>query len=145
MSERASPGDILDEEPAKTIAKDGKRVDLPPTRWVVVDAVTVHGDDCSSHYYRVSEQREQGGQWVHRQYLVANPDTDDWCEVPDNEACGSQELEYWVRRNDFGYLFDTDTPDDSWAKEIAHQAGMGLGIQAYNDHMGCSVAFEEWS
>ena len=26
--------------------------------------------------------------------------------------------------------------DDGWAEEIAHQAGMGMGIDAYNDHMG---------
>lgn len=26
--------------------------------------------------------------------------------------------------------------DDSWMRETAMQAGMGLGIQAYNDHMG---------
>ncbi len=25
--------------------------------------------------------------------------------------------------------------DDDWRQEIAMQAGMGLGIQAYNDHM----------
>ena len=26
--------------------------------------------------------------------------------------------------------------DDDWRREIAMQAGMGLGIQAYNDYMG---------
>jgi len=26
--------------------------------------------------------------------------------------------------------------DDGWAEEIAHQAGMGMGVDAYNDYMG---------
>lgn len=25
---------------------------------------------------------------------------------------------------------------DDWRREIAQQAGMGLGVEAYNDHMG---------
>ncbi len=32
-----------------------------------------------------------------------------------------------------------DTFDDDWRREIATQAGMGLGVEAYNDAMGYSV------
>lgn len=43
---------------------------------------------------------------------------------------------YRVRTNpDYVEPVD-DNFDDDWRREMAMQAGMGLGIESYNDHMG---------
>lgn len=38
---------------------------------------------------------------------------------------------------------DEDEDDRAWKREIAMEAGMGLGIDAYNDAMGSPVSFPE--
>ena len=43
---------------------------------------------------------------------------------------------YETRDNPEHTPSNDDGFDDDWRREIAHQAGMGLGIQAYNDEMG---------
>ena len=63
---------------------------------------------------------------------------EDGC-LPDTEATIRDEV--WDAAAEAAEAYDTaddedDEDDDGWRREMAMEAGMGLGIDAYNDAMG---------
>ena len=66
--------------------------------------------------------------WAHVNAAYYRPEGTAWLEVdgPDLHA---------TRKNP-AYRPSRDEDDGEWRRERAMQAGMGLGVQAYNDEMG---------
>lgn len=60
-----------------------------------------------------------------------------------NEECLDRDVA-WIILDGPGISLERKNPnfkeakiDSDWQRETAHQAGMGLGVEAYNDYMGC--------
>jgi len=63
-----------------------------------------------------------------------------WVSCGDCEHCWRGDSDYCNYRREVKVAAKPrkrKVADDGWRREMAMEAGMGLGVEAYNDAMGC--------